>query len=415
MSAEGYNSKPGRIETQIDARAIEDHYNLSLNYISNQRIEEFLILHHANRPDHPGYQKLKSAFRRNNLYRRVFDKIEEDFARFGASLVTNSQNVSSQFEKDLSVGNEDFSEKSHPPAPNMIQNAKYSAENLKIPRVLLPTVSESIHNMVRNLRIRNYSRATIKSYESYVRQFAFYLQSANKVLSPDIAIGDIIDYLDELLEREASSTVMRGFRAALRAYFQSAEVERDIPFFKGMKKEKFLPTVLTKNEILRILSTITNPKHWCAISIMYSSGLRVSEAAKIKVGDVDLPQNVLRVRQGKGKKDRVTMLSDKQTEILQTLIAGRKMDQFVFESGQRKGRPLSVRSIQKVFERALKASGVQKFATCHSLRHSFATHLLESGTDIRFIQKLLGHANLKTTSVYTKVSHEKITQIRSPF
>ncbi len=161
-----------------------------------------------------------------------------------------------------------------------------------------------------------------------------------------------------------------------------------------------------------ILSSINNVKHKLLIGLIYSSGLRVSESVNVKVKDFDFKNKMMRVRQGKGAKDRMTILSEKISGVLEKYVRNKKIDDFVFES--ERGGKLTERSAQKVFAKALKLSGVKRNASCHSLRHSFATHLLEAGTDIRYIQELLGHAKLETTQIYTKVTNLAIKNIKSP-
>lgn len=148
------------------------------------------------------------------------------------------------------------------------------------------------------------------------------------------------------------------------------------------------------------------------IELMYAAGLRVSEIVKLRVQDVNLEELTLFVRGGKGKKDRLTVFSESLKDALRRQMEGRKVKELLFPS--ERGGGLTPRTVQKVFDTAIKTSGVRKHATCHSLRHSFATHLLEAGVDIRYIQNLLGHARLETTSVYTKVRNPNLLKIRSP-
>lgn len=150
------------------------------------------------------------------------------------------------------------------------------------------------------------------------------------------------------------------------------------------------------------------------VSLMYSSGLRVSEVVKIRIADIDLAQYALMVRQGKGKKDRLTILSEKQMRLLREFMGAKEGRDFLFDSAQRPGKALAVRSLQKVVEVAVRRAGVKSGASAHSLRHSFATHLLEGGTDLRHIQKLLGHEHIRTTQTYTHVAKRSLRQIQSP-
>ena len=155
-----------------------------------------------------------------------------------------------------------------------------------------------------------------------------------------------------------------------------------------------------------------NVKHKLILATMYSSGLRVSEVIDLKVCDLDLESKLLTVRQSKGKKDRTTVVSDKVADVLKKYLVNKDGKSLVFESDL--GGKLTTRTVQVIFHEAMKKTGIKKDATCHSLRHSFATHLLESGTDIRYIQELLGHNSLQTTQIYTKVTNYGLKNIKSP-
>jgi len=163
-----------------------------------------------------------------------------------------------------------------------------------------------------------------------------------------------------------------------------------------------------------MLEATANLKHKLLMEIMYASGLRVSEAIKLKIKDIDLAEGIIRVNLGKEKKDRQTILSKRAIEDLKTFLETREDDnQYLFTGAQNKGY-LSTRSAQKIVLQAAKLAGIKKDISCHNLRHSFATHLLEKGVDIRYIQKLLGHKRLETTQLYTQVSTQKLKEISSP-
>jgi site-specific recombinase XerD len=179
------------------------------------------------------------------------------------------------------------------------------------------------------------------------------------------------------------------------------------------KKEKKLPSVLTMEECLLIFRTVDNPKHKLLLLMGYGAGLRVSEIVSLQWRDILFEEHKIHIKNAKGKKDRMVMLP---YSIVNSLEAYRQVypkAQYVFE-GQFAGEPYSAGSVQAVMRNALKKSGLEKKATVHTLRHSFATHLLENGTDIRYIQKLLGHTSIKTTTVYTHVSKSAVDKIISP-
>lgn len=149
------------------------------------------------------------------------------------------------------------------------------------------------------------------------------------------------------------------------------------------------------------------------ITLGYACGLRVSEVVALKVADLDIVELVLHIKDGKGKKDRITVLPEKLQYDLQNIIAGKSQNDFVFDSNR--GGLLTTTSLQKMFRKSLRKANIQKAATFHSLLHSFATHLLENGIDVRYVQKLLGHSNIRTTQIYTQVTNPKLKNIKSPF
>jgi site-specific recombinase XerD len=182
---------------------------------------------------------------------------------------------------------------------------------------------------------------------------------------------------------------------------------------KRPHKDKKLPVVLSKEEVAKILSSIDNIKHKAILMIIYSAGLRVGEVVKLKVEDVDSNRMLVHVKGAKGRKDRYTLLSKTALEILREYWRKYKPAKWLFE-GARDGRYLSTRTVEKLLTHACEKAGIKKEVSVHTLRHSFATHLLESGTDLRYIQELLGHANSKTTEIYTHVSTKSLGKIQSP-
>ncbi|MFC1613539.1 tyrosine-type recombinase/integrase, partial [Patescibacteria group bacterium] len=181
---------------------------------------------------------------------------------------------------------------------------------------------------------------------------------------------------------------------------------------KFAKRSKKLPIVLTKKEIERVFNLINNSKHRIMIELSYGAGLRISEVINLKIKDISLEELTIHIKDAKGKKDRITILPKKLKLDIQNLMAGKNKNEFLFESNR--GGKLSARTAQKIFEEAFKKSNIQKDATFHSLRHSFATHLLENGVDVRYIQELLGHNNIRTTQIYTKVTNNSVRNIKSP-
>ncbi|GIP44458.1 hypothetical protein J45TS6_29170 [Paenibacillus sp. J45TS6] len=179
------------------------------------------------------------------------------------------------------------------------------------------------------------------------------------------------------------------------------------------KPEKKLPYVLSEQEVLRILKALPNLKHRTMLYLAYASGLRVSEVVRLRLTDFDIDRGTILIRQGKGKKDRYTLLSSAAWELVQNYVKNESPGNWLFP-GQIEGRHLTERSLQKVFAQALVESGIRKEVGIHVLRHSFATHLIEGGTDLRYIQELLGHTHSSTTERYTHVSRKNLKKIQSP-
>jgi site-specific recombinase XerD len=267
-----------------------------------------------------------------------------------------------------------------------------------------------------SLKLRRYSPRTLKIYTTALRNVHVWLRE-NYFSGVDDLTGEMASkyflYLTETIK--SSYSTVRIHRFAVAYYFRVIlRRPLDLSFMSKIKKSSHIPTVLSHDEIVKILKNIFNIKHRCMVSLLYSSGLRVSEVVNLRVGDISLSNMTITVREGKGRKDRVTVFSGNLREILSELMSDKKAGDFIFTSNYSPGEKLSIRTLQKVFYDALARSGIQKEASCHDLRHSFASHLLESGTDLRYIQELLGHKNIATTMIYTKVSNVKIHGIKSP-
>ena len=267
-----------------------------------------------------------------------------------------------------------------------------------------------IYNLKRELKIRGFSPKTVKAYLYYNTALLKFKNKSPKNINTD----DIKEYLLYLKNKNLANATLDVAINAVKFYYTQILKRK---FFVNKKivrakKEKRLPEIFTKDEIKKILKTIQNVKHRLTLALMYSSGLRVSEVTNVRVGDLDFENNILKVKLAKGAKDRITILSEKISCALNKYVNNKELEDFVFENAR--GGKLSERSVQKFFMQALQRSKIKKKASCHSLRHSFATHLLESGTDIRYIQELLGHKRLETTQIYTKVANNRIENIKDP-
>jgi site-specific recombinase XerD len=267
---------------------------------------------------------------------------------------------------------------------------------------------DPMHQFKQEMKLRKFSPKTIKSYLYYITNLLECSSKNPKTVNTD----DIRKYLENLADNGKSASSLNIAHSAFKLYFKKTLNRRFFANIPRAKQPKKLPETLTKEEIRQIFATITNVKHKLMLGFMYSSGLRVSELTNCQVKDLDFKSRLLRVCQAKGAKDRTTILSEKLCPVLEKYLKNKSAKDYVFESDR--GGKLTERSVQQVFSDALSKSGIKRSATCHSLRHSFATHLLEAGTSIRYIQELLGHAKLETTQIYTKVANTNLQTIKSP-
>jgi len=259
------------------------------------------------------------------------------------------------------------------------------------------------------LRLRNYSRRTIKSYLAYIAEYLRFHGATPECLDE----GKIKQFLLQKQDKNYAPQTINLYLNAIKFFYRDVLKNYQKISIRFAKRNNRLPVILTRDEINLILSNIKNTKHRLMIALAYGAGLRVSEVVALKVRDVLPDELIVCVRQGKGRKDRQTVFPEKLKNDIHFLVTGRESGDYLFES-ERGGR-LTERTAQAVFERALVKSGIKKDATFHSLRHSFATHLLENGTDIRYVQELLGHANIRTTQIYTHITNPAIRNIKSPF
>jgi len=257
------------------------------------------------------------------------------------------------------------------------------------------------------LKLRGVSPETVKTYLFYNKKFSEFINKK----PDDISEDDIKSYLSNLLsERKVSNATAALAKAALTFYY--GEVLGKSIVIKTPKIAKQIPVVLTKDEVKKMIDATENNKHRLLIEFLYSTGIRLSECINMKVGDLELNDKIGWVRSGKGAKDRMILLSDKFVNDLKEYLENRKnKSEYIFTGWDEK---ISPRGVQKVVNNAAKRAGINKPVHVHTLRHSFATHLLESGTDIRKIQVLLGHTNLNTTQIYTSVSKSELKKVKSP-
>ena len=261
------------------------------------------------------------------------------------------------------------------------------------------------------LEQKRYAKSTIKTYTTYFRQFVEYFsgQSLEKV-----SVEQINDYLLKLIHEECmSSSKQNQYINAIKFYYEKV-LGREKQYYKieRPKKEEKLPDVLSKEEIASMIKSTKNLKHKSIIVIIYSCGLRRSEAINLKLTAIDSKRMLVKIRGGKGGKDRYVQLADGTLEVLRKYFKEHKPIEWLF-TGQ-KGGQYSVESIEKIVKKAAKKAKIQKNVYPHILRHSFATHHLEQGTDLRYIQEWLGHNSSKTTERYTHVSQTDFRRFRNP-
>ncbi len=271
--------------------------------------------------------------------------------------------------------------------------------------------SDILDKYTDNLLRKRYSPNTIKIYQTYFKDFIIYFRDRKLT---EIGNSQINDYIVNLIKTKKISYSQQNQRInAIKFYYEQILKQEKIYYtIDRPKKKQKLPEVISKKLIGKLLESTENLKHKSIIALLYSSGIRRNELIQLRIKDIDFENNLLFVREGKGKKDRITILGNKMQKVLIKYIEEYKPNYWLFEGANRK--QYSASSVRNVVKNAVKRAGIKQNITPHMLRHSFATHLLEAGTDIRYIQKLLGHHRLETTSIYTHVSQKSLANINSP-
>lgn len=275
---------------------------------------------------------------------------------------------------------------------------------------LSPSQEEALKKMQQKLEIARYSGNSISTYLNAARQLFLYFPDKHP---NDIRTEDIEQYQHHLANRGVSNSYLNQTVNAVRYYYKDVlgDVER-VKFIERPRGERKLPKILSVEEVAVILRSVGNLKHQCILMLIYSAGLRLGELLALRRTDIIPDRGQILIRGAKGKKDRVSLLSPKLLEKLDRYLGEYRPKEFLFE-GQNGGM-YSETSVQAIFKQAKTRAGITAPATVHTLRHSFATHLLEKGTDLRYIQTLLGHSSSKTTEIYTHVSTKALGKIRSP-
>lgn len=273
-------------------------------------------------------------------------------------------------------------------------------------------VSE-IETFKRWLQSKRYSENTINTYVEALKVFLDF--NDGKGLN-EISNNDFILFNTEyILKRKLSSSYQNQVVNAIKLFFSIVKDKKlELEKLHRPRRDHKLPNVLSKEEVKDILACSVNIKHKAMLSLLYSAGLRCGELLNLKPNDIDSKRMLIIIREAKGKKDRVVTLSDKVLQLLKEYYKIFRPKVWLFE-GQRPTEQYSERSLQLVLKQAIKRAKINKPVSLHWLRHSYATHLLESGTDLRYIQELLGHKSSRTTEIYTHVSTRNIQNIKSPF
>ena len=262
------------------------------------------------------------------------------------------------------------------------------------------------------MRLRNYSHKTVKAYISCLRVFIRHVQPKHPREATD---EDLRAFLLHLMEQEkyAAATVNQVINALRFLYVDMYGRPMTLGELPRPRKERKLPVVLSEEEVRRLFDGVSNLKHKSLLMLTYSAGLRVGEVVRLRWEDLDEQRGMMHIRGGKGKKDRYTILSGYVVEVLRRYWRAFQPREWLFEGGQH-GKPYSIRSAESIFVQAANKAGITKDVSIHSLRRAFATHMLKQGTDLRYIQDLLGHQSVKTTEIYTHVSTLKVERLRSP-
>ncbi len=263
---------------------------------------------------------------------------------------------------------------------------------------------------IEEMKLRGLSENTIDAYVRSVKFLSAYYRKSPIALTDE----ELRKYFLYLLEkRKLSAKSYNVHRASVHCFYEVITPERKLPYFKYIRPPFVLPEVFSASEVERFLNAVECLKYKAIFSLIYSAGLRAGECVRLKAEDIDSERMVIRVRQGKGKKDRNTILSHHALSLLRKYYKAYQPKHWLFE-GFPKTKPLHIRSIQCIFRRAVKKAGITKNVRPHTLRHSFATHLLEQRCPLPAIQGFLGHSNLSTTLIYAHISPKLLSEIQNP-
>lgn len=292
------------------------------------------------------------------------------------------------------------------------QFLKLFSPNPKIETKKISPHEKALKDFSDQLTLKRYSKNTIKAYKEQIIRFFEYFKTINP---EDLTDENVKEYMLHLIKKKNLSLSYQKIVICAIKYFFEKVLRRETKsyyFDMPRSKERKLPVVLSKNEVKKILNCTNNLKHKAILSTIYSAGLRLSELVNLKIADIDSERKLIYVRGGKGNNDRTTILSEELLILLRKYFKEFKPNIWLFEGLS--GKRYSKRSVQNIFKKSLQKSNINKILSVHSLRHSFATHLLEGGEDLRYIQKILGHKSSQTTEIYTHITSTGMNKIKSP-
>ena len=283
-------------------------------------------------------------------------------------------------------------------------------DKIKAPRWVNTDVPEEY---IKTLTLKKYSPRTIDTYKTLFRQFIRFYKDKGRELT-EVTDEEIREYLLYLTEtRKVSDSFQNQAINAIKFFYEKVLGRPTQKYYLPRPRaSKKLPEVMSVEEVAQLFRQVKNLKHRCILFLIYSGGLRLGELTRLQVSDIDSGRMMIKIRQGKGKKDRYTLLSEKVLELLRQYFREYRPKVWLFEGND--GGQYSSRSVQELFYTTARKAGIRRHASVHTLRHSFATHLLEQGTDIRFIQELLGHKDIKTTLVYSHITKRGLGKIKNP-
>ncbi|TXG34860.1 tyrosine-type recombinase/integrase [Seonamhaeicola maritimus] len=296
------------------------------------------------------------------------------------------------------------------PTPNEFAVLKKPKITIKLPPLITTKKVETIQ-FRKWLEQKRFSNNTVDTYVEVTALFLRYIQVKN-ILKITARSIEQFNY-DFIVNTQKSVSYQNQCISGIKHYIDFKGIEIDDMHIKRPDKDKKLPNVMSKDEIKTLFHVTKNLKHKTLLSLVYSAGLRIGEALSLRPKDIDFERGLIHIKSAKGRKDRYTLLSQGLIPLLETYLNHYSPKYYLFEG--RDSEQYSQVSARQVLKKSLLKAGIKKYATLHTLRHSFATHLLESGTDIRYIQDLLGHNSPKTTMIYTHVSTTSLKDIKNPF